>query len=89
MFIKIKNWIGKRNEDKTFIYDTLDREVVCDCVRYSIGPDEKEYPKEIFLVIDIGEQDERTFWFPIESETICTEVYVMNNDGKTIDKYIY
>lgn len=92
MFVKIKYFTVRKGKDKTVIYNNLDREICYDCTRFSIGPEIPEPGKDvenIILTVDVGRQDERTIEFPCEQETEITEIYIMNDRGKTIDKYIY
>ncbi len=35
------------------------------------------------------ESDKATLEFPAEQEKAVTEIYIMNDDGKTIDRYVY
>ena len=82
MFVKIRYLKESEGEtsDSTFIY-SLEREVLYDCQRMSIGPRKNEpnagqpcgangpkrneAVKEFDLIMDVGGQDERTVTFPV------------------------
>ena len=92
MFVKIRYLI--RSQDQLEAPWSTERETIYDCMRASIGNELPEHPKAVaekaVLVLDVGKQDERTvdILFPV-TDGQRTEIYYMNNEGKTIDKYIY
>ena len=92
MFVKIKYFNVKKGNDKTVIYNDLNHEILYDCKRFSIGQAQEvdsNSPIMMLLTLDVGEQDERIIKFPAEQDREVTEIYIMNDIGKTIDRYIY
>lgn len=45
--------------------------------------------KEMMFLLDSGLQTERTIFVPCNNESVQTEIYYMNNQGKTIERYQY
>ena len=94
MFVKIRYWnVKRKTEGGVPVTRELNREATYDCVKISVGPEIPEPPNvdvtRIILIMDVGEQDERILDIPVNSPTEETEIYLMNDEGKTIDKYIY
>ena len=76
MFIKIINY-----SDDTAIEKGSPRTKCYDCKKYLIykGGTEKEFS----IAVDVGEQHDRVMEFPKKNHSVI----VMNNEGKTIDRY--
>jgi hypothetical protein len=86
MFVKIREFKG----------NNLVGQITYDCKRASLREITPEPPledvAEMALILDVGEQDERTIITPCNRDNDSketTEIYYMNDNGKTIDKYIY
>lgn len=64
-----------------------------DCKRASLIPHKSSSKAsnidEIVLIMDVGNQDERIINIPYNRNDVKTEVYYMNNEGKTIQRYQY
>jgi len=92
-YLKIRRDVGITSEHPYFT--DLDREIIYDCQRVSIGAIPPEPPnqdvEEMDLIMDVGGQDERTIVFPVNVDDPKEEVeiYIMNNNGKTVERYIY
>ena len=76
MFVKIidhnENTAIQKGSPRTKCYDTK---------KYLIYKGHTE--KDFSISIDVGEQNERVMQFPKEKHSVI----VMNNEGKTIDRY--
>lgn len=78
MFVRILTKTKNSSEEHCTGQDYL-----YECRRVSMRQDSSA--ESVMLIIDVGEQVERTF--VVEKAT--SEVYYMNNEGKTIDKYAW
>ena len=79
MFIKIVKTDGEGHFADSHV-------VMYDCVKYTMRPatiEEDESLKNIVMDIDAGEKVVRTRMIDITANAI----YIMNNDGKTIDRF--
>lgn len=82
MLLKIRYW--KKSEKEQFVVgDKLIRDLFYSCTRASIHYGEK-YSS---LYIDVGERGERIVPLLCDKDCTLIEVYFMNSDGKTIDRY--
>ena len=96
MFVKIRysDIIEKR---VGFVKSALTAEHVYDCNHYSLFPTKPVPPAadetEMNLAIEFNKSGpcgwDRTVSFPCESETSTVEIFVMNEHGKTVDRYSY
>jgi len=74
MFVKI---INTQEEVKNGIFSNK----TYDCKKYKIYPGEND--TKVSLLIDVGEQIDRSMMLDKEN----TIIIIMNNNGKTVDKY--
>ena len=97
MFVKIRYTDVKKDENKVVIKNEMVAEHVYDCNHYSLfpikPPGENADVVEMNLTIEFNKSGpvgfDRTISFPCGSDTEITEIYVMNEHGKTIDRIIY
>lgn len=103
MFIKIRTLEVRKDENQVVITSTIKSEDIYDCDHITLFSSEyrsnnskghrENETIEMNLVIEFNADGpngfDRTIYFPAESDTICTEIYIMNNQGKTIDRIIY
>lgn len=93
MFVKLKNWNVKKGNDGTIIYQELTDESLHDVEKAFISPNtESGYDEEpiTHMCLEMYSRGIRDIIsFPIEQSNHVTEIYFMNSEGKTIDRYIY
>lgn len=93
MFVKIKNWKVKKGEDQVVIYRELLDESIQQVDKAIIAPlheglEDKDVVTHMSLTTcTAGIED--MISFPCESTDRVVDVYLMNDYGKTIDRYIY
>ena len=73
--------VGKWMNEVT--YDTVKAELE------PLPPDEGCDNGRMLLTLDIGKGEPERIYFPWEANNIRTEVYYMNDQGKTIERYVY
>uniref|UniRef100_A0A6M3LH66 Uncharacterized protein n=1 Tax=viral metagenome TaxID=1070528 RepID=A0A6M3LH66_9ZZZZ len=92
MLVKIMYFNVKKAEDATVIYSSAIREKTYDVTSAelsSVPPEEGEEIGRMMLAMDVGKAEEEVECFPWESPDTVTEVYYMNDKGKTIERYVY
>uniref|UniRef100_A0A6M3IXM6 Uncharacterized protein n=1 Tax=viral metagenome TaxID=1070528 RepID=A0A6M3IXM6_9ZZZZ len=97
MFVKIRYLDVEKDERKAVIKNSITSEHVYDCNHYSLFPSKKEggidMSDEMNLSLEFNKSGpcgwDRTISFPCESDTQVVEIFIMNEHGKTVDRYIY
>ena len=97
MFVKIRYSDVVKNEDGVIMKSTLNVEHLYDCNHFSLFPSKPEPPAvdevEMNLNLEFNKSGpdgwDRTISFPCESDTEVVEIFLMNEHGKTIDRFIY
>ena len=93
MFIKIKNWKVRKGEDGTIIYNDLLDESLHDVEKAVIAPlHEGLEDKDIVTHMNLETVSKgvtECITFPCEQDERVTEIFFMNDQGKTIDRYVY
>ncbi len=92
MFVKIKVWNVKKTEAMGVIYGDLERETLYDAVSIDsvpIPPDEGEKTGRMLFTLKLSNGVEEHIYVPWEDDNKVVEIYCENNQGKTIDTYIY
>ena len=96
MFIKIR-YSDVKKEEGMIVQNTFGAEHIYDCNHFALFPSKPIPPAvdvtEMNLVLEFNQggptNSDRTISFPCESETQVVEIFIMNEPGKTIDRYIY
>ena len=97
MFIKIRYVNIERNKNGVVITEQLDVEHVYDCNHFALFPIKPLSPELPITTMNLNlefnksgpEGWDRTISFPCEGKNQIIEVFIMNEHGKTIDRYIY
>jgi len=92
MFVKIMYWNVRKGKDKTVIYGDLIREAIFNPISVlleSQPPCKSDEDIGSMLLTMVFDKTEKIICFPWETNDKVTEIYYMNENGKTIDKYIY
>jgi len=98
MFIKIRfSNVLVRADDGCVSKSELDCEHVYDCNHFALFPVKPVPPEvdvtEMHLVLEFNKSGpegwDRTISFPSEGRNQVVEIFIMNEHGKTIDRYIY
>jgi len=99
MFVKIKTWNVDKGEDDTNIYKDLIQETLYDAVSIdsvSVPPDpERKTTAEgsmigkMLFTLKLNSGIEEVIYVLWKDEKKVIEIYCMNNQGKTIDRYVY
>jgi len=96
MFIKIRYSDVEKGKNKVVIKNRFVAEHLYDCNHFTLFPsreprekDEKEMNVSLEFNKSGPEGWDRTISFPCESDTQVVEIFIMNEHGKTIDRYIY
>ena len=93
MFIKIRHDKVSRDKDGCVIRREMGRDNGYECNRYSNGPEMPEPPateaKVVILIMESNDGNSITIDFPVNKEDQQTSIFITNNEGKTIDRYIY
>ena len=95
MFVKIQYWEVKRNTDEVIVTNRLDVEHIYDVNHISLFTESVKEVKtpEVHLTLEFNKDGpdgwDRTISFPEKQENQVVEIYVMNNHGKTIERYVY
>uniref|UniRef100_A0A6M3KSR4 Uncharacterized protein n=1 Tax=viral metagenome TaxID=1070528 RepID=A0A6M3KSR4_9ZZZZ len=96
MFIKIK-YSDVEKKEGMIVQNTFVAEHIYDCNHFTLFPTKPKLPEEPELEMNVSlefnksgpEGWDRTISFPCESDTQVVEIFIMNEHGKTIDRYIY
>ncbi len=92
MFVKIMWFNVKKGDDQTIIYSHVIKEKTHDVLSAeleSAPPEEGKKVGQMILTLDKRAPEKEVIYFPWESPDKVTEVYYMNNEGKTIERYVY
>ena len=97
MFVKIRLLDVEKDENGVVIRNEMVAEHIYDCNHYSLFPSKplkgSEDVIEMNLCLEFNMSGpsgwDRNISFPCESDTQVTEIFVMNEYGKTIDRIIY
>lgn len=97
MFVKIRYLNVEKDERGVVTETTLKIEHLYDCNHFSLFPSKVIPPAvdetEMNLSLEFNKSGpagwDRTISFPCESNTEVVEIYIMNEHGKTIDRFIY
>lgn len=97
MFVKIRYLEVEKDENKVVIKNRLKSEHIYDCNHMTLFPSKSISPEvdeaEMNLSLEFNKSGpcgwDRTISFPCESDTEVLEIFLMNEHGKTIDRYIY
>lgn len=97
MFVKIRYSDVERDSDGCIIKDRFKVEHLYDCNHFSLFPSKPVPPAinetEMNLTLEFNTSGpagwDRTISFPWESDSEIVEIFVMNEHGKTIDRFIY
>lgn len=91
MFVKVRKFNVRKGEDGTVIYGDLLEDTVYNPLSAkleSVPPEEGKDIGEMSLLMDFGRVS-RVLHFPWEDKEFVTEVYYMNENGKTVERYVY
>ena len=104
MLVKIIYWRVKKEEDGAVIYKDQEIEHIYDVNHYALSQsktqepldvkkdrDRKEVEMNLFLYFNKTDSDgwDETITFPAEQEDQVVDIYIMNNQGRTVDRYSY
>lgn len=92
MYVKVMRWKVTKGEHRTVIYDECTEQIMYEVKSAELQtcpPDENMETGNMRLVLDVGEPDPKLVYFPWEAPDALTEVYYMNNEGKTIERFVY
>lgn len=97
MFVKIKYLNIVKNKEGVVTKSILNVEHLYDCNHFSLFPSKPIPPAvdetEMNLSLEFNKSGpvdwDRTISFPCESDSEVVEIYVMNEHGKTIDRFVY
>ena len=97
MFIKIKYSDVEKSKEGKILKNLFRAEHLYDCNHFTLFPTKPVPPEvdetEMNVSLEFNKSGpcgwDRTISFPCESDTQVVEIFIMNEHGKTIDRYIY
>ncbi len=97
MFVKIRYLKVKKDEKKVIVQSQMASEHIYDCNHMTLFPSQPVPPSvdetEMNLSLEFNKSGpagwDRTISFPCESDTEVVEIFLMNEHGKTIDRFVY
>jgi len=97
MFVKIRYLDVEKDKEGYVVSTKFITEHLYDCNHFSLFPSKPILPAvdetEMNLNLEFNKSGpcgwDRTISFPCKSDSEVVEVFIMNEHGKTIDRYIY
>jgi len=97
MFVKIRYYEVEKDSNKVVKENKITAEHIYDCNHMTLFPSKPIPPAvdetEMNLSLEFNKSGpcgwDRTISFPCESDNQVVEIYLMNEHGKTIDRFIY
>jgi len=85
-------WKVSKGNGKEIVYDRCLNQILYDCESAELDsclPDANMRTGNMRLSLDVGNPDPKEIYFPWDQDDEITEVYYMNNEGKTIERFVY
>ncbi len=97
MFVKIRYLKVEKDEKKVIIKSNLAAEHLYDCNHFTLYPTMPVPPEvdetEMNVSLEFNKSGpcgwDKTISFPCESKTTVVEIFIMNEHGRTVDRYVY